>query len=78
MPDEFLVDLEDHELTRRALIAEAAFIDDMAASEAQAWKMLYSELDDNQQQVYDMLIEKGVIPGGLDGAIYGSGSPPPE
>jgi hypothetical protein len=62
----FNIDLIGHELTRRALIAEAALIDDlaMAADEARAWKMLYGDLDDKQQQTYNMLVEQGVLPDG--------------
>jgi hypothetical protein len=64
MPDEFHINLDSHEIERRALIAEAGFIDDMAmaADEARAWRMLYSNLDDKQQQVYDMLVEQNIIP----------------
>lgn len=64
MTDEFSIDLTGHELTRRAMIAEAGLIDDLAvaAGEAKAWKMLYSDLDPGQQSIYDMLIDTGILP----------------
>lgn len=65
MAEEFHLDLTGHELMRRALAAEA--IDsagevETEADEARAWRMLYSDLDDSQQAIYDMLVERGVLP----------------
>lgn len=54
-------DLLGHEIQRRALMAEASPEDE--SDEAKAWELLYSGLDEQQQEIYDMLVEKGVIPG---------------
>lgn len=65
MAEEFHLDLTGHELMRRALVAEAIDPADEAeaeADEAKAWKLLYSDLDDSQQALYDMLVERGVLP----------------
>lgn len=61
--EKFVINLDDHEIERRALMAHAMKADnDLWAAEAKAWTMLYSDLDAEQQRVYDMLVEQGVIP----------------
>lgn len=65
---EFNINLDDHEITRRAYVADAipGWTEvEIRADEVRAYKMLYSGLDDKQQETYDMLVEQGVIPGGL-------------
>jgi hypothetical protein len=65
MTEEFNIELNDHEITRRAYMAEAMTGSEaeIEADEAKAWHMLYGDLDEKQQQIYDMLVEQGVIPG---------------
>jgi hypothetical protein len=67
MAEDFHIDLTGHELARRAFIAEALDPVDEAeaeADEAKAWKLLYGDLDEHQQAMYDMLVEQGVLPSG--------------
>jgi hypothetical protein len=63
--DEFSIDLTGHEITRQALVAE--HVDWMAEANARsaeilAWKMLYSNLDEHQQETYDMLVANSILP----------------
>jgi hypothetical protein len=62
----FVVDVADTELRRRALILEALgdTWDPAAAlaDEEQAYRMLYSGLDADQQRRYDELVAAGVLP----------------
>jgi hypothetical protein len=62
---DFNVDITLDEMRRRAHVMEAA--DDldparMLADEAEAYRRLYSDLDDRQQEIYQMLVEQGVLP----------------
>lgn len=64
--DEFVINLDDNEIERRALMAHGMAADNdlwATAAQAKAWKMLYSNLDEAQQKTYDLLVEQGVIPG---------------
>lgn len=57
-------DLTAHEPRRIAAVLEASDDLDPAAvhaDEVEAHRLLYSDLDDEQQAVYDMLIEEGLI-----------------
>lgn len=62
--DEFVINLDDNEIERRALMADN-MPDDLWAAEqaALAHRLLYSDLDDEQQETYQMLIDEGVLPG---------------
>ncbi|WP_369222730.1 DUF6400 family protein [Streptomyces sp. R39] len=65
-PVEFSVDLTGHEMTRRAHVM-AALGDDwdpvgMVRGEEEAYDMLYSGLDAEQQRLYDTLVAAGVLP----------------
>lgn len=54
-----------HEIQRRALMAEAipGWTEvEAQADEVKAWKALYSGLDHEQEDIYDMLTEQGVLP----------------
>jgi hypothetical protein len=60
----FDIDLTSHEMLRRAHVLEAA--DDFnpiktLEDETSAWSMLYSNLDDAQQRVFDELRACGVL-----------------
>lgn len=63
---EFACDLTLDEVRRRSAVLEA--IGDnwdpiqALAEEEQAYAMLYSNLDAEQQRQYDMLVEAGVLP----------------
>lgn len=63
---EFAYDLTLDEVRRRSAVLEA--IGDnwdpihALAEEEQAYAMLYSNLDAEQQRQYDMLVEAGVLP----------------
>ncbi|MEU2062709.1 DUF6400 family protein [Streptomyces sp. NPDC013455] len=65
-PVEFTVDLTSHELTRRAHVMEAlgAGWDPVAMmrGEEEAYDLLYSGLDEEQQRLYDTLVSAGVLP----------------
>lgn len=63
---EFFVDLDRQEVRRRAEVVRALGDDwDPAATlraEREAYTMLYSGLDPDQQRVYDELVAAGVLP----------------
>jgi len=62
----FAYDLTLDEARRRAAILEAIGDDwdpvEVLAQEDRAYAMLYSNLDDDQQRVYDDLVAAGVLP----------------
>jgi hypothetical protein len=62
----FAYDLTLDEARRRTAVLEAIGDDwdpiQTLAEEEQAWDMLYSGLDDEQQRVYDELVDAGVLP----------------
>ncbi|MFF5858144.1 DUF6400 family protein [Streptomyces sp. NPDC012751] len=65
-PVDFTVDLTGHEMSRRAHVM-AALGDDwdpVAAmrGEEEAYDLLYSGLDEEQQRLYDTLVTAGVLP----------------
>lgn len=64
---EFAYDLTLDEARRRAAILEAIGDDwdpvEVLAQEDRAYAMLYSDLDDEQQRIYDELVAAGVLPG---------------
>ncbi|OBF34857.1 hypothetical protein A5724_15850 [Mycobacterium sp. ACS1612] len=67
MPDfEFSYDLTLDEGRRRAAVLEAIGDDwdpvAVLAEEEKAYDMLYSDLDDEQQRIYDELVAAGVLP----------------
>jgi hypothetical protein len=67
--DEWVHDLTLDETRRRAAVL-AAIGDDwdpvaVLAQEDEAYRMLYSGLDAEQQRVYDELVAAGVLPEGL-------------
>ncbi|MFF7353300.1 MULTISPECIES: DUF6400 family protein [Streptomyces] len=70
-PVDFAVDLTGHEMTRRAHVMEAlgAGWDPVEAlrGEEEAYDMLYSGLDPEQQRLYDDLVAAGVLPRRGDG-----------
>jgi hypothetical protein len=63
---EFAYDLTLDEARRRSAVLEAigGAWDPIAvlAEEQKAYDMLYSDLDDEQQRVYDDLVRAGVLP----------------
>ena len=63
---EFAYDLTLDEARRRAAILEAIGDDwdpvEVLAQEDRAYAMLYSDLDDEQQRIYDELVAAGVLP----------------
>jgi hypothetical protein len=65
-PVDFTVDLTGHEMTRRAHVMEALGAGwdpvEMMRREEEAYDMLYSGLDEEQQRVYDSLVAAGVLP----------------
>jgi hypothetical protein len=65
-PVEFTVDLGAHEMLRRAHVLDALGPDwDPGAAlrgEEEAYELLYSGLDEEQQRVYDDLVAAGVLP----------------
>ncbi|WP_046734351.1 DUF6400 family protein [Streptomyces humi] len=65
-PVEFSVDLTGHELTRRAHVMNALGAEwdpvEVMRGEEEAYDMLYSGLDEEQQRLYDSLVEAGVLP----------------
>ncbi|MEU0394908.1 DUF6400 family protein [Streptomyces sp. NPDC006208] len=67
----FTIDLTFEEARRRAEVVTALGPDwDPAAalrSEDEAYALLYSGLDAEQQRTYDMLVAAGVLPGGEPG-----------
>ncbi len=62
----FTVDLTAHEGTRLAAVLDALGPHwdptEIYAGEAEAYRMLYSNLDADQQASYDMLVAGGVLP----------------
>ncbi len=63
---EFSIDLTAHEIARQAEVRLALNddFDEITALEDEqlAYRMLYSDLDAEQQAVYDNLVEHGVLP----------------
>jgi len=63
---DFAYDLTLDEARRRAAVLEAIGDDwdpiAVMAEEERAWAMLYSNLDDEQQRIYDELVAVGVLP----------------
>ena len=62
---DFSYDLTLDEVRRRSAVLEA--IDDwdpvaVLAEEQKAYDMLYSDLDEEQQRIYDELVRAGVLP----------------
>jgi Family of unknown function (DUF6400) len=59
-------DLTLDEARRRAAVLEAIGGDwdpvQVLAEEERAWDLLYSDLDDDQQRIYDELVSAGVLP----------------
>jgi Family of unknown function (DUF6400) len=62
----FAYDLTLDEARRRAAVLEAIGDDwdpvEVLAQEDRAYAMLYSNLDDDQQRIYDNLVAAGVLP----------------
>jgi hypothetical protein len=60
--EEFVINLDENEIERRALMAES-MPDDLWAAEqaALAHRLLYSNLDERQQETHQMLIDEGVL-----------------
>jgi Family of unknown function (DUF6400) len=62
----FAYDLTLDEARRRAAVLEAIGDDwdpvEVLAQEDRAYAMLYSNLDDDQQRIYDDLVAAGVLP----------------
>lgn len=75
----FDVDLTDHETRRRAEVV-AALGDDwdpvaVLRSEEEAYRLLYSGLDEEQEKVHRMLVAAGVLPARTgDGGGQGAAS----
>ncbi|NUP18655.1 MAG: hypothetical protein HOZ81_21740 [Streptomyces sp.] len=65
-PVEFSVDLSAHEMLRRAHVLDALGPDwDPVAvlrGEEEAYELLYSGLDAEQQRIHDELVAAGVLP----------------
>ncbi|OBI85375.1 DUF6400 family protein [Mycobacterium sp. 1245805.9] len=65
-PGDFAYDLTLDEARRRAAVLEAIGGDwdplEVLAEEERAWDLLYSGLDDDQQRIYDELVNAGVLP----------------
>ncbi|MCX4743629.1 DUF6400 family protein [Streptomyces antibioticus] len=65
-PAGFDVDLSAHELLRRAHVLDALGPDwdpgEALRGEQQAYALLYSGLDADQQRLYDELVAAGVLP----------------
>lgn len=63
---EFAYDLTLDEARRRAAVLDAIGEDwdplTVLAEEDRAYEMLYSDLDDEQQRIYDDLVAAGVLP----------------
>jgi hypothetical protein len=66
-------DLTLDEVRRRAAILEAIGDDwdpvEVLAQEDRAYAMLYSDLDDDQQRIYDDLVAAGVLPDRVAGRV---------
>jgi hypothetical protein len=69
----FAYDLTLDEARRRAAVLEAIGDDwdpvEVLAQEDRAWAMLYSDLDDDQQRIYDGLVAAGVLPNRVAGRV---------
>ena len=69
----FTYDLTLDEARRRAAVVEAIGDDwdpvEVLAQEDRAWAMLYSDLDDDQQRIYDDLVAAGVLPDRVAGRV---------
>jgi hypothetical protein len=69
----FAYDLTLDEARRRAAILEAVGDDwdplEVLAEEDRAYTMLYSDLDDDQQRIYDDLVAAGVLPDRVSGRV---------
>lgn len=67
---EFICDLQFDEVRRRNAILNAIGDEwdpiQTLADENQAYSMLYSDLDDDQQRAYDELVAAGVLPRSQD------------
>ncbi|MBY8861412.1 DUF6400 family protein [Nocardia sp. CA2R105] len=63
---DFAYDLTLDEARRRSAVLEALGDDwdpvAVLAEEERAYDMLYSNLDDEQQRIYDELVEAGILP----------------
>lgn len=70
---DFAYDLTLDEARRRAAILEAIGDDwdpvEVLAQEDRAYAMLYSDLDDDQQRIYDDLVAAGVLPDRVAGRV---------
>lgn len=70
---DFAYDLTLDEARRRAAILEAIGEDwdplAVLAEEDRAYAMLYSDLDDEQQRIYDELVAAGVLPERVAGRV---------
>lgn len=66
-PMAFAYDLTLDEARRRAAVLDALGPDwdpvQVLAEEDRAWDLLYSDLDGDQQRIYDELVSAGVLPG---------------
>ncbi len=61
---EFVLDLSEHETRRLTAVLDAMGDWDpgrVLAKETEAYRRLYSDLDENQLAVYRMLVEAGVL-----------------
>ena len=62
----FTIDLTAHEGTRLAAVLDAVGSHwdpiEVSTGEAQAHRMLYANLDSDQQAVHDLLLATGVLP----------------
>ena len=69
----FAYDLTLDEARRRAAVVEAIGDDwdpvEVLAQEDRAYAMLYSDLDDDQQRIYDDLVAAGVLPDRVAGRV---------
>lgn len=69
----FAYDLTLDEARRRTAVLEAIGDDwdpvEVLAQEDRAWAMLYSDLDDDQQRIYDDLVAAGVLPDRVAGRV---------
>lgn len=69
----FAYDLTLDEARRRSAVLEAIGDDwdpvEVLAQEDRAWAMLYSDLDDDQQRIYDDLVAAGVLPDRVAGRV---------
>jgi hypothetical protein len=69
----FAYDLTLDEARRRAAVLEAIGDDwdpvEVLAQEDRAYAMLYSDLDDDQQRIYDDLVAAGVLPDRVAGRV---------